>query len=233
MKYRHAILIVLLVILADQALKIYVKTHFCNGDDVKIIGNWFRLHFIENEGMAYGMKLSESVVGKLLLSSFRLIAVVFGFFLLKRLTVKGYSKGAIICGALILAGALGNLIDSLFYGLIFTDSPYTHFSDTYQSLHSMLSARDRSGVAQLVPMGHGYGKILQGKVVDMLYFPLVDSHWPKWVPYFGGKSFVFFEPVFNIADAAISVGVITLVLFQKRLIHKAEPAQQNEPEVTE
>jgi signal peptidase II len=223
LKYRNAILIVLVVILADQLLKVYIKTHFCNGDDVKIMGSWFRLHFIENEGMAYGMKLSESVFGKLLLSSFRLVAVVFGFYLLKKLTQKGYSKGAIICGSLILAGALGNLIDSLVYGLIFTDSPYSCFSGNYESMHSMLKNQSQNAVAHVTSFGHGYGKFLQGKVVDMLYFPIVDTRMPHWVPYFGGKNFIFFEPVFNIADAAISVGVITLVLFQKRLIHKVQP----------
>lgn len=223
MKYRNAILLILLVIIADQALKIYIKTHFCNGDDVKIMGEWFRLHFIENEGMAYGMKLSESVVGKLLLSSFRLVAVVFGFYLLKQLIIKGYKKGVIICGALILAGALGNLIDSLFYGLIFTDSPYSCFAGYYDSVSSMLSNHNRDAVAHFTQFGHGYGKVLQGKVVDMLYFPLVDTTMPNWVPFLGGKPFVFFEPVFNIADAAISVGVVTLVLFQKTLLTKKEP----------
>src|ERR1035437_4719350 len=138
MKYRNAILIVLLIVIADQALKYYVKTHFCTGDDVKIFGGWFRLHFIENEGMAYGLKLSESAIGKQVLTSFRLVAVVFGFYLLKLLITKGYVKGAVICGALILAGAMGNLVDSLFYGLIFTDSPYSCFSGNYEVLHSLL-----------------------------------------------------------------------------------------------
>ncbi len=226
MKYRHAILIVLIIIIADQALKIFIKTHFCNGDDVRIMGNWFRLHFIENEGMAYGLKLSESVIGKLILSSFRLIAVVFGFFLLKRLVVKGYSRGAIICGSLILAGALGNLIDSLFYGLIFTDSPYSCFSGNYDNLRSMMQNHNQIAVAHFTNFGAGYGKFLQGKVVDMLYFPILETTMPHWVPFLGGKSFIFFEPVFNIADAAISVGVLTLVFFQKRLIysHNTPPA---------
>ena len=220
MKYRNAILIILLIIIADQVLKIYVKTTFCNGDDVKIMGGWFKMHFIENEGMAYGLKISESVIGKLLLSSFRLIAVVFGFYLLKRLITKGYGKGVIICGSLILAGALGNLLDSLFYGLIFTDSPYSCFSGNYENLTSMLQNHNREAVAHFTKFGTGYGKVLQGKVVDMLYFPLVDTQLPKWVPFLGGKNFVFFEPVFNIADAAISVGVLTLVFFQKSLLHK-------------
>jgi signal peptidase II len=224
LKYRNAILIVLLIIIADQVLKIYIKTHFCNGDDVKIFGNWFRLHFIENEGMAYGMKLSESVIGKILLSSFRLVAVIFGFYLLKRLTQKGYGRGAIICGSLILAGALGNLIDSLFYGLIFTDSAYScFFSNNYDDMHTLLQTHNRAVISHFTDFGHGYGKFLQGKVVDMLYFPIIDTRMPRWVPFFGGKNFVFFEPVFNIADAAISTGVLTLVVFQKRLVHKAEP----------
>jgi signal peptidase II len=225
LKYRHAILIVLLIIIADQALKIYIKTHFANGDEVKVMGNWFRLHFIENEGMAYGMKLSESSIGKLLLSSFRLIAVIFGFYLLRRLVNKGYGRGVLICGSLILAGALGNLIDSMFYGLVFTDSPYSCFSGNYENLKSLLQNHNKEAVACVSDFGHGYGKFLHGKVVDMLYFPIVDTQMPKWVPFLGGKNFIFFEPVFNIADAAISVGVLTLVFFQKRLIHKVnEPA---------
>ena len=221
MKYRNALLIVLLVIVADQALKIYVKTHFANGDDVRIMGSWFRLHFIENEGMAYGMKLSESIVGKIILSSFRLIAVIFGFYLLKRLITKGYSKGLLICGSLILAGALGNLLDSMFYGLMFTDSPYSCFSGNYDSLHSMIQNHNTTAVARFTSFGHGYGKFLTGKVVDMLYFPMLETTMPSWVPFIGSKSFIFFEPVFNIADAAISVGVLTLVFFQKKLVHRA------------
>jgi signal peptidase II len=223
LKYRSALLIVLMVIVADQALKFYVKTHFVNGDDVRVLGNWCRLHFIENEGMAYGVKLSANVVGKLLLSIFRLIAVIFGFFLLKRLVDKGYSKGVIICGSLILAGAMGNLIDSLFYGLIFTDSPYSCFFSNYSSVQDMLQHHDKSAVATLTKFGGGYGKFLQGKVVDMLYFPIVRMKLPSWMPWIGGNDFEFFEPVFNVADAAISVGVFTLVLFQKRLIHKNNP----------
>jgi signal peptidase II len=163
-----------------------------------VIGNWFKLHFIENEGMAFGMKLSQAATGKLILTLFRLIAVIFGFYLLKRLCDKGYGKGALICGSLILAGALGNLIDSIFYGTIFTES----------SFH----------LARMVPFGQGYGKLFHGKVVDMLYFPMVDVLLPDWIPVKGGQRFQFFEPVFNVADAAISIGVLTLVFFQKRLI---------------
>lgn len=215
MKYRHAILIVLLVIICDQALKIYIKTHFTYEQEVNIFGHWFKLLFIENEGMAFGMKLSQADAGKLVLTLFRLIAVVFGFFLLKRIVDKKYSTGVIICGSLILAGALGNLIDSMFYGLIFTES--------YAQYHWI------NGItppAQLVSWGHGYGRFLHGRVVDMLYFPIVDTVLPKWVPFVGGSNFVFFEPVFNIADASISVGVLILVFFQKRLIHRKVVVKQ-------
>lgn len=222
MKYRNALLIVLLVIVADQALKIYIKTHFANGDDVRMLGNWFRLHFIENEGMAYGMKLSESAIGKIVLSSFRLVAVVFGFYLLKRLINKGYSKSILICGSLILAGALGNLIDSMFYGLIFSDSPYSCFSGNYDNMASLLRDHNKEAVAHFTSFGQGYGKFLQGKVVDMLYFPILETDMPKWVPFWGGRTFIFFEPVFNIADAAISLGILTLLFFQKKLMQEPQ-----------
>ncbi len=206
MKYRYAILIVALIILVDQCSKFYIKTHFYYGEEINVIGHWFKLHFIENEGMAFGMRLGSAATGKLVLTLFRLIAVVFGFFLLKRLVDKKYSKGAIICGALILAGALGNLIDSMFYGQIFTES----------SFH----------IAKLVPFGQGYAPMFHGRVVDMLYFPLFQGHYPSWIPGLGGREFVFFEPVFNIADAAISIGVLVLLFFQKRLVHKREPVAE-------
>lgn len=233
LKYRNALLIVLLIIIADQALKIYIKTHFANGDEVPVIGQWFKLHFIENEGMAYGMKISESVAGKIILSTFRLAAVIFGFYLLKRLINKGYGKGVLICGSLILAGALGNLLDSMFYGLIFSNSPYSCFSGTYESLQNMVQNHNKEAVAQFTQFGHGYGKFLQGKVVDMLYFPLLETTMPKWVPFIGGKNFIFFEPVFNIADAAISVGIITLLFFQKKLVHNPAAEKQAQKVVTE
>lgn len=202
MKYRYALLIILLVIIVDQWSKIYVKTHFYYGEEVLVMGNWFRLHFIENNGMAFGMKFSQGDIGKLLLTSFRLIAVGFGFYMLKQLVKKQYSRGAIICGSLILAGAMGNLIDSMFYGLVFTES----------SFH----------IARFVPWGQGYGKLLHGQVVDMLYFPMVEFKMPDNVPLLGGKIISFFDPVFNIADAAISTGVITLLVFQKKMIHAKE-----------
>jgi signal peptidase II len=203
LKYRYALLIVILIIIIDQFSKIYIKTNFFYGEEVNVIGNWFKLHFIENEGMAFGMKLSQAATGKLILTLFRLVAVVFGFYLLKTLVDKKYTRGTLICGSLILAGALGNLIDSISYGMIFTES----------SFH----------VAKMVPWGEGYGKLFHGRVVDMLYFPIIDTTLPGWVPFWGGENFTFFEPVFNIADAAISIGVLVLVFFQKKLIHKQEP----------
>ena len=204
MKYSSALLIIFIILVLDQASKFYIKTHFFYVEEVNVIGDWFKLHFIENEGMAFGMKLSQAETGKLILTLFRLFAVIFGFFLLRRLVRKEYSKGVIICGSLILAGALGNLIDSIFYGMIFTES----------SFH----------IAKQVPYGEGYGKLIHGRVVDMLYFPMVETRMPNWLPLVGGKDFVFFEPVFNIADAAISIGVLTLVIFQKKLIHQKEEA---------
>ncbi len=203
MKYRHALIIIFLVIVLDQIFKIYIKTNFYYGEEVNVLGEWFKLHFIENEGMAFGMKLNEAATGKLILTLFRLVAVVFGFFLLKSLIKKNYSNGIIICGSLILAGALGNLIDSIFYGMIFSES----------SFH----------IASFVPFGEGYGKLFHGRVVDMLYFPLIDTTLPTWVPIWGGNNFSFFDPVFNIADAAISTGVITLIVFQKKFMQKKEP----------
>ncbi len=221
-----------MIILADQALKIFIKTHFCNGDEVKIMGNWFRLHFIENEGMAYGMRISEKAFGKILLSSFRLVAVVAGFFILKKLIDKGYGKGAVICGSLILAGALGNLLDSMFYGLIFTNSTGSCFSQHYETFANMYATHNKDLVAHFTSFGTGYTNFLQGRVVDMLYFPVIETVAPKWIPFIGGRNFTFFEPVFNIADAAISVGVITLILFQKRMLYK-KPTQTEATPVPE
>lgn len=206
MKLRHVILIVLLVLVADQALKIYIKTHFHMFQDQKILGqNWFRLHFIENEGMAWGLKFGDDT-GKLVLSLFRLFAVIFGFFYIKRLINQGYHRGLIICAGLILAGAIGNLLDSMFYGLIFSTSPEGSME-----------------LARMFPKEGGYAGFLHGKVVDMLYFPIFETTMPKWVPWLGGKPFEFFSPVFNIADAAISVGVITILIFQKRFFRRRKP----------
>lgn len=199
MKYRYSLIIIFAILVLDQITKIYVKTHFFYGESISVFGDWFQILFIENEGMAFGMTIMDSSLGKLLLSSFRLVAVSFGFYWIYKLSQKGATRGLLICASLILAGAAGNLIDSVFYGKIFTDSYGFE-------------------VANFVPWGDGYANLLHGRVVDMLYFPLIDTHWPDWMPFVGGNRFRFFEPVFNIADVAISTGVITLLVFQKRFL---------------
>ena len=204
MKLRSAVLLIAVVIIADQALKFWIKTNFSYGPVLELLGQpWARLYFIENEGMAWGWKLGGEW-GKMLLTLFRLVAVLFGTWYLIRIIKQGYSRGFIICASLIYAGALGNLIDSLFYGMLFSES--NDFT-----------------VAQFLPANGGYAGFLHGKVVDMLYFPMVRSTYPGWIPFIGGKSFEFFSPIFNIADAAISSGVITLLLFQKRFFQKEHP----------
>ena len=202
MKSKHLIFIILCIVFADQALKFYIKLHYYSGEEHKILGSWFRLHFVENEGMAWGWKFGGNI-GKIILTLFRLVAVVWGSFLLKDFIVKKYHKGFIICAGLIYAGALGNLLDSMFYGLIFENS------DPFMN-----------NVAKVFPNGGGYTSFLYGKVVDMLYFPLIDTTYPVWLPFLGGKPFAFFEPVFNLADASISVGVIVILLFQNVFFKK-------------
>ena len=202
MKLRSAVLIILLILIADQALKIWIKTSFPFGHVMDVMGlPWFKLYFIENEGMAWGWKFGGDW-GKMLLTLFRLVAVGFGTWYLVKIVKSKFSKGFIICACLINAGALGNLIDSMFYGMIFEDSSYVH-------------------VAKMFP-AKGYAGFLHGRVVDMLYFPMVHTTYPDWIPILGGKEFEFFSPIFNIADASISVGVITLLIFQKRFFKKPD-----------
>ena len=166
---------------------------------IKVIGDKFQIYFVENEGMAWGKTLG-GYWGKTALTLFRLVAVVFGIFYIRSIIQKKYHTGFIICASLIFAGALGNLIDSMFYGLVFDESTIDH-------------------VARMFPP-HGYAGFLHGRVVDMLYFPLIKSHYPHWIPFLGGDEFEFFSPVFNIADASISVGVIAILLFQKKFFKK-------------
>ena len=196
MRTRNVALIIFLVVLADQALKLYIKTHFYMNESHNVLGSWFRLYFVENEGMAYGWKFGGDA-GKIILTLFRLVAVIFGVFYLRSIILKKYHTGFIFCAALIFAGALGNLIDSMFYGMIFEESAPGH-------------------LAKIFPL-HGYAGFLHGKVVDMLYFPIIrDAHFPKWVPVWGGDEFEFFRPIFNLADASISTGVISILVFQKK-----------------
>ena len=191
---RNATIIVLLVIMLDQIVKIMVKTHLIEGQEIMVLGNWFRLHFVENSGMAFSMEL-PTIYGKLLLSSFRLVAIGFIIYLIRRLIREQYHPGLIYCGSMILAGAIGNMIDSAFYGMIFTGST--------------------CGVAKMFPVGGGYAGFLKGNVVDMLWFPIAHGVFPQWLPIWGGEYYEFFRPVFNIADASITVGVSIIILFQK------------------
>lgn len=202
MKLRSVVLIIAAVIIADQVLKVWIKTTFPFGHIVDLAGlPWAKLYFIENEGMAWGWKFGGEW-GKAVLTLFRLAAVLFGTWYLGKIVKENYSSGFIICASLIYAGALGNLIDSMFYGMLF-------------------SASDYNNVATAFPE-KGYASFLHGHVVDMLYFPMVRSTYPEWMPFLGGRDFEFFSPIFNIADAAISVGVITLLVFQKRFLHHSE-----------
>ena len=205
MKKIHLVLIVALIIFADQALKVYVKTNYNLEEHRNMAGNWFQLYFVENPGMAYGLKFGGNW-GKLALTVFRMGAVVFGTWYLGNIIKRGYSKGFVICAALIYAGALGNLIDSCFYGMIF-DKGMLYNAD-------INNYTNYSGLAVLAKQG--YASFLHGNVVDMLHFPLLHGTFPKWLPIWGGEQFLFFSPIFNIADAAISTGVITLLVFQKR-----------------
>ncbi len=211
MKGRNVTLIILLIVLADQVLKIYIKTHYLMQESHSVFGNWFQLVFIENEGMAYGLKFGGDW-GKMILTLFRFFAVIFGVWYLKDIIRKKYHTGFIVCAALIFAGALGNLIDSMFYGMIFDESSYMN-------------------VATLFPK-HGYAGFLHGRVVDMLYFPVIDTTLPKWLPFWGGNNFLFFSPIFNLADASISSGVIAILLFQKRFFRQHNPVISHPKEET-
>lgn len=189
-----AILVLLLIILADQILKIWVKTNMSLYEMIEI-RSWFKLYFVENNGMAFGIE----VLGKLFLSLFRIIAVCFISYYIYLLVKKDFSHGYIACISLILAGALGNIVDSVLYGEIFTASYPGH-------------------VASLVPIGNGYSDWLHGKVVDMFYFPLIEGNFPSWFPLWGGEDFIFFRPIFNFADASITVGILLLLLFYRKTL---------------
>lgn len=188
-------LLVFAVLLIDQASKFYVKTHFEYNEDLKMFGlNWARLHFVENEGMAFGITF-DWMYGKLVLSLFRILMVVGLIFYIRALINAKVPTGFIMSVGLITAGALGNIIDSVIYGMIFSESPY------------------HGGLAEMVPYGQGYGTLLHGKVVDMLYFPIHYFDLPEWL---GGGNWLFFSPIFNVADAAITSGVVSILLFQRR-----------------
>ncbi len=203
MNIKKSVALIFLILIVDQWSKIYIKTHFVLGESVDVF-SWFKILFIENEGAAWGAKLSDvlpvsDAVGKLILTVFRLFAICGIGYWLFDVIKKNSSKTLIVAVSLIFAGALGNILDSVFYGVIFNDS--------YNEVATLFSDEP-------------YGKLFYGKVVDMLYFPLVDTTWPSWVPYLGGGNFRFFEPVFNIADTAISTGVGILLVFNKKAFKK-------------
>jgi len=203
MNLRKSLLLVLIILLVDQLSKIYIKTHFQLGESVEVL-SWFKILFIENEGAAWGTKLSDILpvsdsLGKLILTIFRLFAIGGIGYWLYDIIKKNGTATLVIAVSLIFAGALGNIIDSLFYGLLFDDS--------YNQVASFMAEES-------------YGSLFYGKVVDMLYFPIIDATWPEWFPVVGGDSFRFFEPVFNIADTAISTGVGILIFFNKKAFGK-------------
>jgi signal peptidase II len=191
-----ATILIVAILLIDQIIKIWVKTSMTLHESIRIT-NWFYILFIENKGMAFGMELGS----KIALSLFRIVAIAFLVYYIRQEVKLKARTGYIVCLAMILAGAAGNLIDCMFYGLIFNAS-----SDFY--------------VSYFVPFGTGYAPFLMGKVVDMFYFPLIETDWPQWVPLVGGDHFIFFSPVFNFADSSISVGVVLLLLFYREEISK-------------
>jgi len=192
---RKIFLTAFILILIDQIIKIWIKTNFILGEEIRVF-DWFILHFTENNGMAFGMEFG-GYTGKTLLTLFRIIVVGIGIKYVMDITKTKLPNGALISLGLIIGGAIGNIIDSSFYGIIFNDS--------------------YNNVATFFPETGGYSSLLHGKVVDMLYFPLLNSHYPQWLPIWGGDHFIFFRPVFNIADAGISVGIFMILLFYRKV----------------
>ena len=206
-KGRLAALITVAILLVDQIIKIWVKTSMTLHESIHIT-DWFYITFIENMGMAFGMQLGS----KIILSLFRVVAIcVLGYYI-RNLVRQNARTGYIVCLAMVLAGAAGNLIDCMFYGLIFNESSPNYLS-------------------YFVPFGTGYAPFLMGKVVDMFYFPLIETEWPTWMPVVGGDHFVFFSPVFNFADACISVSVVWMLLFYREEISKITVKKEEEKSV--
>lgn len=199
---KKPLIIIFLVLLVDQVVKIWIKTHMFIGESIHVFGNWFQIYFIENNGMAFGMELGETDYSKLALSLIRVVFVSGIAYYLYKITRKPGTvpNGLLVSLSLIFAGAIGNIIDSLFYGMLFSESP-----------------EGIPIVAEFMPEGGGYAGFLHGRVVDMLYFPLFTiEHVPDWVPFIGGDRFTFFNAIFNVSDAAITIGVFMMLFFQKR-----------------
>ena len=188
-------LLVVLLLVIDQVVKIWIKTNMTIGESIPVLGDWFQIYFIENNGMAFGMQFGGTF-GKLVLTLFRMVLIGFIIYYVNKLIKESAPKGVLYGVALILVGAVGNVIDSIFYGVIFNESTY-------------------STVATIFPQGGGYAPLFFGKVVDMLYFPLIDTTLPDWVPFKGGEKFIFFRPIFNIADSCITIGVAYLLIFKR------------------
>lgn len=207
-----SILLISAILIVDQIIKIWIKTNMMLGEEFLVFGQeWFRIHFVENNGMAFGIEMLGGSVGKLFLSLFRIAAIVAIGFFLRKLCKEQSSTFLIICVSMVFAGAVGNVIDCIFYGVVF-DTSLGH-------------------VASFLPEAGGYSTWMQGRVVDMFYFPLIDSYFPEWFPIWGGEHFLFFRPVFNFADASISVGIALLVLFSRNELSNALNSDK-EPEKT-
>jgi signal peptidase II len=201
---KKSLIILLSVLIVDQLVKVWIKTHMMLGESIQVAGNWFYITFVENNGMAFGMEFGGEF-GKLFLSLFRVVVVgVMAYYLLKAAKENKLHPGLQVSFSLIIAGAIGNIIDSAFYGLFFNDS----FGQ----------------VASFMPPEGTYGKFLHGKVVDMFYFPLFEGHFPSWSPIFSGEAFVFFSPVFNVADSAISIGAVIFMFYQKHFFNEKQTA---------
>jgi signal peptidase II len=207
---KKVLLIIIPIILIDQVLKIWIKTSMHLGEEYNLFGNWGLIHFIENNGMAFGMEFAGET-GKVILTLFRIIAVAALAWYINKLVKRKANFGLILSFSLIFTGALGNIIDSVFYGILFSESTFFQ-------------------VASFMPEGGGYANLLHGKVVDMFYFPIIESYYPDWVPFLGGKDFIFFRPVFNIADSTITIGVAILILFQRKFLSKGLRHEEKEIE---
>ncbi|GHT53588.1 lipoprotein signal peptidase [Bacteroidia bacterium] len=194
---------VVLILVLDQVLKIWIKTHLALYEDIRIF-DWFIIRFVENPGIAMGI----DVMNKIFITIFRIIASGAVIYYLTQLVKRNFSTGYIVCVSLVLAGAIGNCIDCVAYGVIFDESTPAH-------------------VASLFPPDGGYTSWLNGKVVDMFYFPLIEGHWPSWVPWFGGDGFVFFRYIFNIADASISVGIVAILIFYRDVLSQSFEKEEN------